>query len=213
MSLLRLDEENISHSLHHAVDILMGGGIVAYPTETFYGLGVKFDREDSLEKLHNIKQRPRDKALPIIIGSRELLVHLVSSTNDKAVCLMKKFWPGPLTLIVPAKEDLSVFITGDTHTVAVRIPGASFALRLAEYSGFPITATSANISGKPPAQDAETVDKYFGDTIDLIIDGGPTKGTLPTTIVDVTGDNINIVREGTIKRTVLLHALDDRIQQ
>jgi L-threonylcarbamoyladenylate synthase len=191
----------------------MAGGIVAYPTETFYGLGVRFDREDSLEKLHKIKQRPHDKALPVIIGSRELLAHLVSSINDKALCLMKRFWPGPLTLIVPAKGDLSVFITGGTHTVAVRIPGESFALRLAECARFPITATSANLSGKPPAQDAETVGKYFGDTIDLIIDGGPSKGTLPSTIVDATGDEINIVREGTIKRELLLHALDDKIQK
>ena len=210
MSLLRLNEENITRVLHRAVDILMAGGIVAYPTETFYGLGVKFDREDSLAKLHEIKQRPRDKALPIIIGSRELLAHLVLSVNDKAERLMKRFWPGPLTLIVPAKENLSLFITGGTHTVAVRIPGDSCALRLAEYARFPITATSANLSGNPPAQDAETVDRYFGDTIDLIIDGGPTKGTLPSTIADVTEGNLHIVREGTIKRELLLHALDSR---
>jgi len=208
MSLLRLTEENVTHVLHRAVDTLMGGGIVAYPTETFYGLGVKFDREDSLERLHKIKQRPHDKALPIIIGSTNLLAQLVSSINDKAECLMKKFWPGPLTLIVSAKEDLSIFITGDTHTVAVRIPGESFALRLAEFARFPITATSANLSGKPPAQDAETVRKYFGDTINLIIDGGHAKGTLPSTIVDVTGENLHIVREGAIKREVLLHCFD-----
>jgi L-threonylcarbamoyladenylate synthase len=212
MSLLRLNEENVTHALHRAVDILMEGGIVAYPTETFYGLGVKFDRENSLEKLHKIKQRPHDKALPVIIGSRELLVHLVSSINDKAVCLMNRFWPGPLTLVMFAKEDLSVFITGGTHTVAVRIPGESFALRLAECARFPITATSANLSGRPPALDAETIDKYFGDKVDLIIDGGHSKGTLPSTIVDVTGENIHMVREGTIKREQLLHALDQKIQ-
>jgi len=186
----------------------MEGGIVAYPTETLYGLGVGFDRGDSLKKLREIKQRPYNKGLPVIIGSRELLVHLVSTINNKAVYLMKKFWPGPLTLIMPAKESLSPCITGGTHTVAVRIPGESFALKLAEYASFPITATSANLSGKPPAQDAETIRKYFGDTIDLVIDGGPTKGTLPSTIVDVTGEIVNIVREGAIKREALLQALD-----
>ena len=208
MSLLRLKKENVMHALYRAIDVLMNGGIVAYPTETFYGLGVKFDREDSLEKLHVIKQRPHEKALSVIIGSREFIDHLALSINDNAECLMKRFWPGPLTLIVSAKEDVSTFITGGTHTVAVRIPGESFALRLAECARFPITATSANLSGKPPARDAETVVEYFGDAIDLIIDGGPTKGKLPSTIVDVTGENLHIVREGMIKRQVLLRALD-----
>jgi len=207
MPLLRLNEKNVTHALHRAVDVLMQGGIVAYPTETFYGLGVKFDIDDSLERLHDIKQRPRDKALPVIIGSRELLPALVSSINDTAEYLMKKFWPGPLTLILPAKDNLSHYITGGTCTVAVRIPGESFALRLAESAFFPVTATSANISGEPPAQDAETVLKYFGDSVNLVIDGGTAKGTLPSTIVDVTGENLHIVREGTIKSGVLLNAL------
>jgi len=204
MSILKLNEENIEHALHHAVDVLIKGGIVAYPTETFYGIGAKFDREDSLHKLYDIKQRLDNKALPLIIGSRDLLAHVVSSANNKAVSFMDRFWPGPLTLLLPAKENLSPYITAGTHSVAVRIPGESFALRLAQYARFPITATSANPSGKPPAQDAETVVDYFGDTIDLIIDGGPTKGMLPSTIVDVRGENIEIVREGAIKRNFLM---------
>jgi L-threonylcarbamoyladenylate synthase len=142
--------------------------------------------------------------LPLIIGSRDLLAHVVSSANNKAVSFMDRFWPGPLTLLLPAKENLSPYITAGTHSVAVRIPGESFALRLAQYARFPITATSANPSGKPPAQDTGTVVDYFGDTIDLIIDGGPTKGLLPSTIVDVRGENIEIVREGAIKRDVLM---------
>lgn len=206
--MLKLNEENTEHALHLAVDILMEGGIVAYPTETFYGIGVKFDREDSLHKLYEIKQRLDNKALPLIIGSRDLLAHVVSSANNKAVSLMDRFWPGPLTLILSAKENLSPYITAGTHSVAIRIPGESFALRLSEYARFPITATSANPSGKPPAQDTETVVDYFGDTIDLIIDGGPTKGLLPSTIVDVRGENIEVVREGAIKRDLLMHAHD-----
>jgi L-threonylcarbamoyladenylate synthase len=208
MSILRLNEEHIEHALHHAVDILMSGGIVVYPTETFYGIGAKFDSEDSLHKLHKIKQRPDNKPLPLIIGSRYLLAHVASSINNTAASLMDRFWPGPLTLILPAKETLSPYITADTHAVAVRIPGESFALRLAQYARFPITATSANPTGKPPAQDAETVVDYFGDNIDLIIDGGHTKGMLPSTIVDVRGENLEIVREGAIKRDLLMHAHD-----
>ena len=206
MSLLRLNEEHIEHTLHQAVATLTGGGIVAYPTETFYGIGAKFDSKDSLHRLHEIKQRPDSKPLPLIIGSRYLLAHIASSVNSTAASLMDRFWPGPLTLILPAKENLSPYITAGTHSVAVRIPGDSFALRLAQYALFPITATSANTSGNPPAQDAGTVVDYFGDNIDLIIDGGPTKGMLPSTIVDARKGKLEIVREGAIKRAVLMHA-------
>jgi len=208
MSILRLNEEHIEHALHRAVDILTSGGIVAFPTETFYGIGAKFDSEDSLHKLYKIKQRPENKPLPLIIGSRNLLVQVASSINTTAASLMDRFWPGPLTLILPAKETLSPYITADTHAVAVRIPGESFALRLAQYARFPITATSANTTGKPPARDTETVIDYFGDNIDLIIDGGHAKGMLPSTIVDVRGETLEIVREGAIKRDLLMHAHD-----
>ncbi len=187
----------------HAVDILKNGGIVAYPTETFYGLGAKFDLEDSLKNLYDIKQRPEEKAMPLIIGDKGLLPIVAASVNSIAVLLMNRFWPGPLTLIFPARENLSEYITAGTHKVAVRIPGESFALHLAKTANFPITATSANPSSMTPAQDAETVISYFGDKIDLIIDGGLTAGGLPSTIVDVTGDKIKILREGVIKKKLL----------
>jgi L-threonylcarbamoyladenylate synthase len=116
---------------------------------------------------------------------------------------MDTFWPGPLTLILPAKENVSEYITAGTHTVAVRKPGKSFALRLAQTARFPITATSANISGLPPARDSEAVLGYFGDRIDLIIDAGPTPGGLPSTIVDARGSALKILREGVIGRKSL----------
>jgi len=200
---IKVNELNIEQVLHYTVDILKNGGIVVYPTETFYGLGVKFDMEDSLKKLYDIKQRPEEKAMPLIIGNKELLTVITASMNKTAVSLMDRFWPGPLTLIFPAKENLSEYITAGTHKVAVRIPGESFALYLAITASFPITATSANLSGTSPAQDAETVIRYFGDKVDLIIDGGHTSGGLPSTIADVTGDKIKILREGVIKKELL----------
>jgi L-threonylcarbamoyladenylate synthase len=203
MLLLKVNETNIELVLQHAVDILKNGGIVAYPTETFYGLGAKFDLEDSLKKLYDIKQRPEEKAMPLIIGDKGLLPVVVESVNSIAVLLMNRFWPGPLTLIFPAGENLSEYITAGTHKVAVRIPGESFALHLAKTANFPITATSANPSRMTPAQDAETVISYFGDKIDLIIDDGLLAGGLPSTIVDVTGDRIKIFREGVIRKELL----------
>jgi len=203
MLLIRTEEIIRKQALQYVVKMLRNGGIVAYPTETFYGLGVKFNKEDSLRKLYDIKQRPEEKAMPLIIGSKDLLPIVAISVNITAMSLMDRFWPGPLTLIFPAKENLSGYITAGTHKVAVRIPGESFALHLAKIANFPITATSANPSGMTPARDAETVISYFGDKIDLIIDGGLTAGGLPSTIVDVTGDEIKILREGAIKKELL----------
>jgi L-threonylcarbamoyladenylate synthase len=203
MLTIKTYETNIEQVLYHTVDILKNGGIVVYPTETFYGLGVKFDMEDSLKKLYDIKQRPEEKAMPLIIGNKGLLMVVAASINDTALSLIDRFWPGPLTLIFLAKENLSEYITAGTHMIAVRIPGESFALHLAKTANFPITATSANPSGFPPAQDAETAKKYFGDKVDLIIDGGHTSGGLPSTIVNVTGNKMKILREGVIKKELL----------
>lgn len=194
---------NREHVLEQTVEALKKGSIVAYPTETFYGLGVKFDREDSLKKLCGIKKRAGDKAMPLIFGDRKLLPYATKSPNQKALLLMEEFWPGPLTLILHAKKSISRYITAGTGRVAVRIPGTSFALSLAQKANFFITATSANLSGMIPAQDADAVARYFGDRIDIVIDGGPTPGGLPSTIVDVTGGGIRILREGAISKELL----------
>ena len=200
--LIRINDKNLSDVIERAVEILNNGGIVAYPTETFYGLGVKFDNEASLRKLYELKKRPEEKPMPLIIGGRTLLSMIAVSVNKTAESLMDKFWSGPLTLLLKAKKDLSSYLTAGTGSIAVRIPGESFALHLAREAGFPITATSANPSGMPPAEDADAVIRYFGEKIDMVIDGGRTAGGLPSTIVDAAGESIKIVREGVIARSV-----------
>ncbi len=198
MQLIKISETNFEEVLSSAVDELKNSGIIAYPTETFYGLGTKFDIENSLKRLYDIKQRPKEKPMPLIIGNKDLLPVVAESINRLGLSFIERFWPGPLTLILPAKENLSDYITAGTGKVAVRIPGESFALSLAKTANFPIIATSANLSGMPPAQDTEAVIRYFGDKIDLVFDGGSTTGGLPSTIVEVTGDEITILREGAI---------------
>lgn len=194
---------NLEQVLVQTVEALKRGCIVAYPTETFYGLGVKFDLEDSLKKLYDIKKRAKDKAIPLIFGDRKFLPLAARSLNQNALFLMENFWPGPLTLIFRSKKNVSEYITAGTGKVAVRIPGKSFALSLAQKADFFITATSANLSGMMPAQDAETVARYFGDKVDIVIDGGPTTGGPPSTIIDVTGRKVKILREGAISRDLL----------
>ena len=201
--LIKITEDNRKEILRKAIEILNDGGIVAYPTETFYGLGVKFDKENSLKKLFELKKRQEEKPMPLIIGSRASMSMIAASINEIAESLMDKFWPGPLTLILEAKKGLSPYLTADTGRIAVRIPGESAALYLVREAGFPITATSANPSGMPPAEDADAVIRYFGEKIDMVIDGGRTAGGLPSTIVDAAGESIKIVREGAIPRHLL----------
>lgn len=212
MSTLTLDETQTDEAIHEAIAVLRRGGIIAYPTETFYGLGVKFDMPEPLKRLYELKRRPTEKAMPVIIGHTDLLPKLVSQQwlrkiPSSAKSLMERFWPGPLTLLLPAKEGLSEFLTAESGMIAVRIPGESFALRLARKACFPVTATSANLSGMPPAENGIEVTRYFGDCINLLIDGGGTRGKLPSTIVDAARDPIRIVREGAISRKEIENCL------
>lgn len=204
MEILELKRNNLYELIDKSVTILNEGGIVAYPTETFYGLGVRFDRTESLKRLYELKKRPLEKAMSLIIGDLSQLNFLVDNRWLKELPievkrLMELYWPGPLTLLMPAQAGLSEFLIGENRTVAVRMPGESFALYLVRKAGFPITATSANISGMPPADDAEKVIEYFDYSLDILIDGGKTPGGLPSTIVDVTGARIKVARKGAIK--------------
>jgi L-threonylcarbamoyladenylate synthase len=201
---IKLGETRKDEAIHEAIQIVSRGGIIAYPTETFYGLGVRFDMPGSLRRLYELKRRPREKAMPVIIGHIDLLSELVSqkwleNIPSPVKSLMHRFWPGPLTLLLPAKEGLSEFLTAGSGMIAVRIPGESFALRIAKKAGFPITATSANLSGMPPAGTGREVTRYFDDRIDLLVDGGETAGGLPSTIVNAAEDPVSMVREGAIE--------------
>ncbi len=212
MLITKLHKNSIHDILNEAVGILNAGGIVAYPTETFYGLGVKFDRPGSLKRLYELKKRPADKAMPVIIGNTGMLSDIVSqqwleNIPQPARSLMDRFWPGALTLLLPAKAGLSEFLTAGTGLIAVRIPAGSFALDLARKAGFPITATSANISGMAPAVNAREVAGYFHNKIDLLVDGGDTPGGLPSTIVEAEGLQVSIMREGAIGKKEIINCL------
>lgn len=196
--LIQLSNENYAEVIDKAANILINGGIIAYPTETLYGLGAKYDVEQALDRIFTLKKRPEEKTLTLIIGDLSQLSFITDFIPDSAKELMRNFWPGPLTLVFKAKKSISKSLVLD-DTVAVRIPGDSFALRLARLVPFPFTATSANISNMPAAQDAATVFNYFGTGVDLIIDGGKTPGEPPSTIVDVSKDDIRVIRKGAIE--------------
>ncbi|MBA4372414.1 MAG: threonylcarbamoyl-AMP synthase [Thermodesulfovibrio sp.] len=208
MMTIQSDNADFCKILSEASRVLAAGGIACFPTETFYGLGVKYDHRPAHEKLFGLKQRPQDKPLPLIIGAIDMLDCLVARVSAVEELLMRSFWPGPLTLLLPARQDLPDFITsGRPGRVAVRIPGASVALELAKSLDYPITATSANISGMPAADNPGDVARYFGERVDLVIDGGKTPGGRSSTIVEVLGEHVRVIRQGVISEDELAKVL------
>ncbi|MEW5745709.1 MAG: L-threonylcarbamoyladenylate synthase [Nitrospirota bacterium] len=196
-TIVKLTPDTAQEAVSAALSVLERGGVIAYPTETFYALGAFYDRTSALERIIALKHRPHEKAMPLIIGRPDHLPLLTTRISAAAAALMACFWPGPLTLLFPARTDLPGLIVSG-GTVAARMPGESFALRLAQASPLPLTATSANVSGQPPASSAAMVRAAFGDRLDLIVDGSETKGVLPSTIVDASGTAIAIVRAGAV---------------
>lgn len=210
MLILKVALIGTERALAQAGQTIERGGIVAFPTETFYGLAVRYDDVEALRGLYDLKCRPADKALPLIAGEKKTLRLVALPLTPVAEKLAEKFWPGPLTILTPAREGLTNFLTGGTEKVAVRIPGESFALRLARFLRIPFTATSANISGQAPADSADRVAEYFGGRLDLLIDGGKTPGGRPSTIIDVIDEKVRIVREGAIPLKQIISVLGRR---
>ncbi|RJQ13967.1 MAG: threonylcarbamoyl-AMP synthase [Nitrospiraceae bacterium] len=198
MIFLTFTEKNARRIFRSSLEVLENSGTIAYPTESFYALGALVTDEAAVQKLYDLKKRPADKPLPVIVGDMDTLRLVVKDIPSHAESLMKKFWPGPLTIIFEARDNVPALITGGSGKVAVRIPGEGVALRLARALRVPITATSANESGKLPAEDASAVINYFGDNIDLIIDGGKTPGGKPSTIIDVTVTPPKVLRKGPV---------------
>jgi L-threonylcarbamoyladenylate synthase len=184
--------------LKRATALLKEGGVVAFPTETYYGLAVDPFNPLALNHLFSLKQRETAKPILTLADDRESLLLLVQEVPSLYEPLMKRFWPGPLTLIFPARVNLPTLLTANTSTIGVRQSSHPFARQLLRAFGGPLTATSANISGKAAATDPYQVRFEFGNRIDVIFDGGKTPGTLGSTIVSHEGGELRLVREGVI---------------
>ena len=181
-----------------AVRALAAGGVVAFPTETFYGLAVDPRSRAAVEKIFELKRRPPDQPVPLIAGDVDQIVDHVGTMTPLAARLASRGWPGPLTLIIPASSRLCGEVHLSTGRVAVRVPADPVARALALSAGHAITSTSANISGEPPAATPERVIASFADGLDVLIDSGPTPAGLPSTIVDATGGAPVLVRAGAV---------------
>ena len=174
--------------------VLSAQGVIALPTETYYGLAVRPTDEAAVRRLVDVKGRPADKPILVLIGSRDQLPALVESIPPAAAVLMDRFWPGPLTIVFPAAAGLSPLLTAGTGTIGVRWSPLPILQRLLRETG-PLTGTSANRSSEPPLDDAGSVQRTLGPLLDLVLDGGRTPGGAASTIVDAR-DQPRLLRAG-----------------
>ncbi len=182
-----------------ALEILRSGGLVAFPTDTVYGLGALAFAAAAIEKIYAAKGRSTEKAIPILLGDPDQLGQVAAQVTPIASKLASRFWPGPLTLIVPKHPSLPKAISS-TPTVGVRVPDHSLARALLRAAG-PMAVTSANLSGQASPCSAQEVYAQLGGRIPLILDGGPTPGGVPSTVVNCLGAEPQILREGPITLT------------
>lgn len=192
-----------------AAEIIRAGGLVAFPTETVYGIGANSFSSEAVKKIFFAKGRPQDNPLIIHIANIEDVYKLAAVIPEKADILMKKFWPGPLTMIFKKAELVPAINTAGMDTVAIRMPSNKIAHLLIERAGVPISAPSANISGKPSPTDAEHVIQDLSDRVDVIIDGGRCDVGVESTVLDLTADIPVILRPGAVTAGMLKDLIGD----
>jgi L-threonylcarbamoyladenylate synthase len=189
-----------------AARILRDGGVVAYPTDTLYGLAVDPRSADAVRRLFAAKGRDSSLAIPLIASTLEQ-AQQAGDLSESHVRLAAAFWPGPLTIVVPARPAIARELLGGGSTIAVRVPAHAAATALAAEMGFCITSTSANRSGQVPATTADRVALDLADVVDLVLDGGPSRGGLPSTIVEITPHGPRLVRAGAVPWERVLESL------
>jgi L-threonylcarbamoyladenylate synthase len=191
---------------NEAAQIIAAGGVIAFRTDTFYGLGADPFNPAAVDKIRELKGREDDQPILVVISDAHQIDRLIQSRSQAFEDLAQRFWPGALTIIGKAAPELSDELTAGTKTVGLRLPDDDKVRALIAACGGALTATSANVSGQAPARSAQEVENYFGQRVDLIVDGGLTTSELPSTVVDAAVDEIKLVREGVISWQDILAA-------
>jgi L-threonylcarbamoyladenylate synthase len=197
--MIRKDKEEIRIQ---AAKIIAGGGVIAFRTDTFYGLGADPFNRNAVARVRELKGREDDKRILILVSDQSEVDRFVEQSDFYKMVAMGK-WPAPLTLIGVARPEVPVELTAGTHSLGVRLPDDEKVRSLVRACGGALTATSANVSGSPPARTAKEVENYFPEGIDLIIDGGEVTATQPSTVLDLSGSEARLIREGAIPRDEL----------
>jgi L-threonylcarbamoyladenylate synthase len=185
-------------AIEEAATWILGGGVVAIPTDTLYGLAADPFSAAAVARVFAVKGRTAERALPLVAADAAQIHAQLGRLSPDAERLAARYWPGPLTLLVAAPRPLAADVSGGTGKVGVRVPACAVTRAICAAAGRPITATSANVSGEPATPDPAQVERTIGDRIDLLIDIGATPGGAPSTIVDATGGRPVLVREGAI---------------
>ena len=197
--IVRIEPEKVPDDVIETVaDILLRDGMMAYPTETFYGLGAVCFSGKAVRRIYRLKARDAGKPLSLIVSDLDMIAVIADVPPPVFFPLASEFWPGPLTLVLKASPSFPARLTGPGHTIGVRIPPVSWLRRLVHEVGLPITATSANISGEGEISDPAEILRTFNDKVDIIMDGGATPGGRASTIVDITGPMPRILRKGAV---------------
>ncbi len=202
-------QSEIEKQIRKAISVLKKGGLVAYPTDTVYGLGACMTDIAAVDRIFQVKGRPKGMALPVLLANRTQIEEIVTSVPRAAQLLADVFFPGALTIILPKSDAVPDIITGGGKTIAFRIPNHPVPIALIKQLGKPIVGTSANLSGLNSALTAAEVMKQIGDKIDMVIDGGRCSGGTESTVIDLSGDKPVIRRQGAISIEKLRNILPD----
>ena len=198
----------MQEQIEKGIRILKDGGVIAFPTDTVYGLGADAFNLKAVERIYEIKNRPSHLPLPLLIADISQLTVVAEPARGIALFLAQRFWPGGLTLVLPKAVSVPSYLA-QGFTIAVRMPDHPVCLSLIRGLGAPVIGTSANLSGNPPALTADEAKQQIGDKVDLVIDGGRCSGGLESTIVDTTGEMSLIVRQGIISS----HEIEEAIKE
>lgn len=190
-----------------AADVLSRGGLVIFPTDTLYGLAADPRNTRAIDRVFHVKGRRSGQALPLVAASLDQVERSVGHLSKLTRRLALLFWPGPLTMVVEAGQDVVPTILGKGGTVAIRVPDHAVARGLSARFGFPIVSTSANRSGHPAPSTADEAIASLDDEVDLVLDGGPAPGGEPSTIVDARGESVRLLRAGAVPFSRVLEAL------
>ena len=195
---LNLKNETDYTKLQEPAKIIKQGGIVIFPTETVYGIGANGFDENAIKKVYEVKKRPISNPISLLVNSIDMINEVAKDITEVEYNLIKRFFPGPLTIILKKKDIVPDVLTANSDTVGIRMPANEIALKLIEYAGVPIATPSANISGKPSGTDITDIMKDFEGKVDYVIDDGPSKIGLASTIVKVIDNVPHILRQGSI---------------
>ncbi len=203
----RVKEKQSVDLLSEALEAVRSGEVIVFPTETFYGLGADALNEAAVMRVASLKGRDPENPIPLIITDMNMLKEIVTELPLMAERLINHFWPGPLTLVLPARQGLPTLLMNRDGGVGVRVSSHPVASALVKGLGCPLTATSANLSGKGPAKTIAEARSYFSKQVEIFIDGGRLEGKKGSTVVEIHGDQLRIIRDGEISPKELREAL------